>query len=430
MRLLIDEERTRQRRGLEMIASENFVSKSVSKALGSCFTNKYAEGYPGRRYYGGNEVVDDLERLCQKRALLLFGLDPLVWGVNVQPYSGSPANLAVYAGLLEPHDRLMGLDLPSGGHLTHGYMRKGRAVSKTAEYYTSLAYRLDPKTGLIDYDDMATTALRFRPKLLICGASAYPRKWDYTRFRRVADKVDAYLMADMAHVAGLVAVGEAQNPFEVCDVVTTTTHKTLRGPRAALIFYRKDERNLGRKIDSAVFPGLQGGPHLNTIAAVAVALHEAAQPEFKTYIQQVKRNADALVTALKAFGYTIATGGTDNHLLLLNLRSLKLTGSKLEKCMELASMSVNKNTIYGDTNPMVPYGVRIGTPALTTRGMNETDMAEVARYIHEAITLALQLQQTSGPKLRDFEALAKKDTALARLKAQVERFARGFDLPG
>jgi len=308
---ILGAEARRQRRGLELIASENFASRAVLQALGSVMTNKYSEGRVGARYYGGAAHVDRLEALCEARALALFGLDTREWGVNVQPLSGSPANLAVYLGLLAPGDRLMGLDLPAGGHLSHGYATPTRKVSAASVFYDCQPYGLDPTTGLVDYAALAASAAAFKPKLLVCGASAYTREWDYGRLRAIADGCGSLLMADMAHVAGLVAGGVAASPFEHADVVTSTTHKSLRGPRAGLIFYRLAHK---RAVDAAVFPALQGGPHNNAIAAVAVALREAATPEFKVHAQQVVANAKSLAAALIRRGLCVATGGTDNHL--------------------------------------------------------------------------------------------------------------------
>jgi glycine hydroxymethyltransferase len=274
-------------------------------------TNKYSEGMPGARYYGGNEHVDALESLCQQRALETFGLDPTEWGVNVQPYSGSPANFAAYTALLKPHERLMGLDLPAGGHLTHGYYNKNRKVSATSIYFESLPYGVDPLTGLIDYKGLEATSQVFRPKLLVCGGSAYPREWDYERLRSIADQCGALVLTDMAHVSGLVAADQAESPFQHSDVVTSTTHKSLRGPRAGMIFYRLEHK---AAVDFAVFPSLQGGPHNHQIAALAVALKEAQQPNFKAYAAQVVRNSQALGKALLDKGFELASGGTDNHL--------------------------------------------------------------------------------------------------------------------
>ena len=313
--------------------------------LGSALTNKYSEGYAGHRYYGGNEIIDQIEGLCQQRALEAYGLNPEEWGVNVQPYSGSPANFAVYTALLNPHDRIMGLDLPSGGHLTHGFYTYSKAegtrkaVSATSVYFESLPYRVHPDTGLIDFESLASLAGLFKPALIVCGGSAYPRDWDYAQFRKIADDNGALLMMDMAHISGLVATQEANNPFEVCDIVTTTTHKSLRGPRAGMIFYRKDARGFGPKIDQAVFPALQGGPHEHQIAGIATQLKEVMTPEFKAYIQQVKKNAVALSDTLKSKGYSIATDGTENHLILWDLRPQGITGSKIEKVCDAAHMT-------------------------------------------------------------------------------------------
>ncbi|CAG8646952.1 13020_t:CDS:2 [Funneliformis mosseae] len=374
---LIQKEKYRQYSGLELIASENFTSMSVMEANGSPLTNKYSEGLPGARYYGGNEFIDQIENLCRKRALQAFHLSPEEWGVNVQPYSGSTANFAALTALIQPHDRLMGLDLPSGGHLTHGWQTSKKKISTSSIYFESMPYRVNSETGYIDYVRLEENASLFRPKLIICGASAYARDWDYAKLRKIADQHGAYLMADIAHTSGLVAGKEVKNPFELCDVVTTTTHKTLRGPRAGLIFFRKKD-DLETRVNNAVFPSCQGGPHNNTIAAIAVALKQAATPEFQQYAKQVCANAKALGEALIGHGYKLVTGGTDNHIVLLDLKPLKLTGSK--------------NSIPGDVNMLAPGGVRLGTSALTSRSFKEQDFVKVAEYLHRAIQIAIFVQ--------------------------------------
>eukprot|EP00566_Odontella_aurita_P014497 CAMPEP_0113567056 /NCGR_PEP_ID=MMETSP0015_2-20120614/23064_1 /TAXON_ID=2838 /ORGANISM="Odontella" /LENGTH=541 /DNA_ID=CAMNT_0000469409 /DNA_START=75 /DNA_END=1700 /DNA_ORIENTATION=- /assembly_acc=CAM_ASM_000160 len=447
---LIEAEERRQTVGLELIASENFASAAVREALGSCLTNKYSEGQVGRRYYGGNEFIDQIEQICMDRALALYGLDSSEWGVNVQPYSGSPANFAAYTALLSPHDRIMGLDLPSGGHLTHGFQTPKRRVSATSVYFESMPYVVSAETGLIDYDDMEGRAKMFLPKLLIAGGSAYPREWDYARMRRIADSVGALLMVDMAHISGLVAAGVAESPFNHAHVVTTTTHKSLRGPRAGMIFGR--EELMGR-IDSAVFPSLQGGPHNHQIGALAVALKEASGAEFREYAKAVVSNAQALASGLMGRGHALATGGTDNHLLLWDVRRLGLTGSKVEKVLELASITTNKNSIPGDTSAINPGGVRVGTPALTTRGLDEFDFDRVAEFLHRGCQIAVKAQDIAESELKaekeggDEEAQKKKKVLLKDfsmvlsnnedvkedinvLKEEVEEFAVKFTMPG
>ncbi|EGC37984.1 serine hydroxymethyltransferase [Dictyostelium purpureum] len=437
---LMHKEKQRQFNGLELIASENFTSKAVMEALGSHFTNKYAEGYPGSRYYGGSEVVDELEILCQKRALAAFHLDSSKWGVNVQPYSGSPANFAVYTALLKPHDRIMGLDLPSGGHLTHGYQTDKKKVSASSIFFESMPYQIGAD-GLIDYQRLEENALLFKPKLIISGASAYPREWDYKKMRKIADRVGAYLMCDMAHYSGLVAAQLLDSPFEYCDVVTSTTHKTLRGPRSGIIFFRKGKRvdgngkeieeyDLESKINFAVFPSLQGGPHENVIAGVAVALKEAATDDFKEYAKQVQKNAAAIGNALMSKGYKLVTNGTDNHLILWDLRPQDLSGSKLEKACDVANITVNKNAVHGDTNAIAPGGVRIGSPALTSRGLKEADFEKIAEFLDRIVKISLEIQSRVGKKLVDFVGEIHKSKELLDLKQEVEKFSSQFTLPG
>lgn len=442
---IIKKEKDRQYRGLEMIASENFTARSVNDCLGSCLTNKYSEGMVGRRYYGGNDNIDEIEILCQQRSLKAFGLDPAKWGINVQPYSGSPANFAVLTALVEPHGRIMGLDLPDGGHLTHGFYTATKKISATSVFFESMPYKINLATELIDMDKLQENAMLFKPKMIIAGISCYPRHLDYKRFREICDENGSMLMADMAHVSGLVAAGLTSNPFEYCDVVTTTTHKTLRGPRSGVIFYRKGVKGVDRngkeilydyedKINSAVFPGLQGGPHNHQIAGIAVAMKQAQTPEFKEYQKQVVKNAQVLAKGLAERGYKIVTGGTDNHLVWADMRCVKLSGAKAERVLEVVEISCNKNTVPGDKSALNPSGIRLGTPGLTTRGLNETHMEQVVEYIDQALKIAQDCQVKSGPKLVDWKRVLETDEEFINrvntLKTHVEDFARKFPLPG
>ena len=413
---LIENEKARQQFGIELIASENFTSRAVLDCLGSILTNKYAEGLPGKRYYGGNEVIDKIENICIERALKAYGLNAEEWGCNVQPYSGSVANLAVYLGLLKPHDRIMGLDLPSGGHLTHGFMTEKKRVSGTSVYYESIPYKVD-SNGIIDYDSLEKLAEAVKPRLIICGASAYSRDFDYDRFYRIAQKSKAFLMADIAHISGFVATGEMNSPFKYCDIVTTTTHKSLRGPRAGIIFFRKEFEQL---INEAVFPGLQGGPHENQIAAVATQLQEVQTQEFKEYIKQVRLNAQMLAKSLENLEYKIVTGGTDNHLMLVDLRNKGISGGKVEKILEFVDISVNKNTIPGDVSALNPSGIRIGTPAITTRGLKENDMPYLADILDRTIQVGVKIQSEHSPKtIKDFIQHFSNYSMLETIKSEV-----------
>lgn len=378
---LINAELARQQDGLEMIPSENFTSKAVMEAMGSILTNKYSEGYPGARYYGGNKYIDQVENLARDRAKQLFG----VAHANVQPYSGSPANLAIYFALLDPGDTVLGMDLAQGGHLTHGYK-----FNFSGKFFLAENYGVDQKTHLLDYDAIREKAKAVKPKMIICGATAYPRIIDFKKFREIADEVGAYLVADISHISGLIIAGEHPSPVPYADVIMTTTHKTLRGPRGAMILLPKVEdrlrpdgkKNLAQRIDSAIMPGLQGGPHNHQTAGIAVALKEAATPEFKTYGKQIVVNAKKLAETFIAEEITLITGGTDNHLILMDVSPLGLSGKQAEELLDSVGITVNKNLVPYDTRkPMDPSGIRLGTPALTTRGFTEADMVAVGKTI-------------------------------------------------
>jgi glycine hydroxymethyltransferase len=410
---LMQKETERQAEGLEMIPSENHTSGQVLRALGSRLTDKYSEGYPGKRYYGGCEFVDQVENIARDRAKALFGVSH----ANVQAYSGSPANMAVYYALADPGDTVMGLALYFGGHMTHGLK-----VNFSGKWFNSVQYNTG-KDGYLDYDAMAALVLEHKPKLIFVGATAYPRIFDWQKLRQIADQVDAFLVADISHIAGLVVAGAHPSPAGIADVITTTTHKTLRGPRGALIMCNgnpsnplkavpRTRENLPTLIDRAIIPGLQGGPHNHQTAAIAVALHEAAQPDFKEYGHQIVKNAQRLAGNLMDKGYDLVTGGTDNHLLLVDLTSKGLKGAEAEVALGKAGITVNKNTVPFDPRPPFdPSGIRLGTPALTTRGLKETEMDQVAAWIDAAIT-------------------AKNDDAkLGAIKKEIVAFTQQFPLP-
>lgn len=382
IKTIIDAETKRQKKAINLIPSENFTSKDVMEAVGSVFDNKYAEGYAYARYYGGNEEVDKLESICKKRALELFGLKEKDWHVNCQAHSGSPANMAVYlANVPVGTGKIMGMSLTSGGHLTHG-----QKVSATGKFWTPINFEVDKDTEVIDYDAVKKLAQKEKPNIIVAGFTAYPRVVDFKKFREIADSCGALLMVDMSHLAGLVAGKAYPSPFPYADVVTTTTHKTLRGPRGALIFSKKDERGIDKKIDKAVFPGLQGGPHMSHVAGIAVALGEAKTPAFKTYAKQVIKNAKAFAKEMKRLGWRVVSGGTDSHLLLIDTWAGGVTGKIAEAALEKAGIICNKNTIPGETrSPFDPSGIRVGTPAMTTRGYKEKDFVKVAQKMDKIL---------------------------------------------
>ena len=401
---LIDLETERQKTSLEMIPSENHCSPAVREALGSLLTDKYAEGYPGKRYYAGLKYYDILEDLCRERAKKLFKVPY----VNVQPYSGSPANAAVYMAVCEPGDTIMGMALPMGGHLTHGWK-----VNFSAKFFKSVQYGVGKKTGLIDYKEVKKLARENKPKLIWVGATAYPRIFDWKKFGEIADSIDAYLAADIAHIAGLVVGGAHPSPVPYVHIISTTTHKTLRGPRGGMIMITQKgidkDPELPKKIDKAIFPGFQGGPHMHQIAAIAVCLKEAEKPAFRKYAKQIVKNAKVLASELTKYGFNLASGGTDNHLILIDLRNKNITGTEAQDLLEEAGITINKNSIpYDPAPPFKPSGIRMGTPAITSRGMKEKEMKKIAGWINEVI---------SNPK------------SVKKIREEIKKFCKNFLLP-
>jgi glycine hydroxymethyltransferase len=429
---LIKGEEQRLNDVLEMIPSENFVSKSVREAVGSVLMNKYAEGQAFKRFYQGNEFVDQVEALTKKRALEAYGLNPEEWGVNVQAVTGSVGNLAVYNALINPGDKIFGMFLYDGGHLSHGWKMPydGKKVSFTSVVYDSYFYYVDEKTELFNYDEIEKQALTIQPKIIISGGTAYPREIDHERLRAIADKIQAYYMADIAHESGLVLAGVNKSPFPYAHVVTMTTRKTLRGPIGAMIFSRKE---FSDKIDSAVFPGLQGGPQEHSIAGIGVALHEASQPEFKKYAAQVVKNAQTLAKALVEKGYHVLTGGTDKHLVLIDMRNKNINGTEVALALEEANIVINKNTVPKDTSkPWRPSGIRLGTPAITTRGMKEEDMEKIAEWIDvvikESIDLSKDMDMSVKAQREELSGKFKKSETIKKIQKEVLALCHKFPL--
>lgn len=436
VRLLVEEER-RQRDTINLIPSENYPSKAVRELLGSVFTSKYSEGYPGRRYYQGNRVVDEVERLAIERAKKLFAVSH----ANVQPYSGSPANMAVLFALCEPFgsaqgkpgDTIMGMELASGGHLTHGHPK----ITFSGKYFKSVQFGVN-RYGMIDYDAVGKLALKARPRLLLIGTTAYPRVLDWRKFSEIASRVGAWLVADIAHVAGLVVGGVYPSPVSFADVVTTTIHKTLRGPRGAMIMVTdkgiEKDHELPMKIDRAVFPGLQGGPHDNVTAAIAQALYEAEKPGFKKYAVRIVENAQTLANILMAGGLTLVSGGTDSHLILIDLRPLGLSGNVVAEALEAAGIVVNRNSVPGDTSPFYPSGIRLGTPAATSRGMSEDQMITIGEWILDVIEHVKSKKLPSDPEerqkfLKEYKVRVAKDKFLRKINSEVVKLCQKFLIP-
>ncbi|EMR09725.1 hypothetical protein PNEG_01910 [Pneumocystis murina B123] len=441
---LIKLETKRQLESIVLIPSENFTSQAVLNALGSPMQNKYSEGYPGDRYYGGTMYIDQMELLCQKRALDLYGLNHEEWGVNVQPLSGSPANFYVYTALMKPHEKLMGLDLPDGGHISHGYSTTFKNISAVSSYFSSVPYKTNPKTNIIDYDELEVLSKRVMPKIIIAGTSSYPRLLDYSRFSKIAKNVGSFLMADMSHISGLVAAGVVPSPFDYADIVTTTTHKSLRGPRGAMIFFRKKIKKLDKNgnevlynpenhINCSIFPGHQGGPHNHTISALTVALKQAKTPEFKEYQKQVLKNSKAMSDRFIELGYELVTGGTDTHLILIDLTKKGIDGARVEKVLELANISANKNAIPSDKSPFTPSGLRLGSPAMTTRGLKENDFLKIVDFVDRAIKITINIQKICQSKklihFKEYLGTGENITELHDLKNEIIDWVSNFYIP-
>ncbi len=434
---LIKKETNRQADTLNLIASENYVSKDVLKVLGSTLVNKYAEGYPSQRYYGGNKFVDKIEQLAQARALKLFNLSIKEWSVNVQPYSGSPANTAVQFAILDAGDRVLGFKLTAGGHLTHGHPK----VTFSGKYFEVMQYGVREADGQIDYDEVAEMAKKFKPKLIICGLTAYPYKLDFKRFGAIADSVGAYLMADIAHIAGLVVAGVHQSPVPYAHVVTTTTHKTMRGPRGAMILVTKKglakDPDLASKVDKAIFPGLQGGPHDHTTAGIAVALKEANTASFKTYGATVAKNAQVLAQTLTSKGITLVSGGTQNHLMVVDARKQLGVGGGifLEYALDQIGVTLNKNTVPHDpAPPFYPSGVRLGTPAVTTRGLRAPEMKKIGTWIAQTVEAISKYRlpedkESRAVYVKKAKEEIKRNSTLKKIRKEVITLCKKFPLP-
>lgn len=429
---LIKKEEKRQKETLMMIPSENYTYPEVRRAVGSILMQKYAEGQPGRRYYQGNEYVDQVESLCEERALTAFHLSPKKWAANVQPHSGCPANLAVYNAVLNVGDKIMSMFLPDGGHLSHGWQMPDKKVTLVSKIFNVQFYRVEPETRIFDYDKIEAQALKFKPKMLITGGTAYPREIDYKRMSQIAKKVGAYYLADIAHEAGLITGGAMKSPFPYADFVTMTTHKTLRGPRGAIIITRKEFEH---DIDFSIIPGLQGGPHLHSIAGIAIALAKTQEPKFKKYAKQVIVNAKLLAKLLKEKGYDVVSGGTDKHLVLLDLRKSGTNGWIVAWALEKAGIIANRNTVPGESaSPFYPSGLRLGTPALTARGMKEVEMKKIAEWIDVVITLVkseILPVEANARKifLKSYMGKISRDRVLAKIAKDVKSLCSKFPTP-